>query len=91
MSEKAKREEALEYVQKLRGFYKHLSSFIIVNVILAAFNFIHEPHNLWFYWVTIFWGIGLVSHAFSTFGPGRRMGKAWEDKKVKEYMDRDKK
>ena len=90
MNKESKRQEAIEHVQRLRGFYKHLSSYLIVNVILALFNLIHEPHNLWFYWIAIFWGIGILTHAFSTFGPMSHKGQAWEERKIKEYMDKNK-
>ena len=35
------------------------------------------------------WGIGLASHAFSVFGAYGIWGQKWEEKKIKEYMDRE--
>jgi hypothetical protein len=49
------------------GFYKHLSSFVIVNVILIAINLLTFNGNWWFYWVTVFWGIGLLTHFLRVF------------------------
>ena len=49
------------------GFYRHLYSFIVVNVILLIINVLFSKGDWWFYWVTIFWGIGLVSHFIKTF------------------------
>lgn len=49
------------------GFYKHLYSFIIVNVILFALNAIFSWGDWYFYWITIFWGIGLLGHFMKTF------------------------
>ena len=36
-------------------------------------------------------GIGIVFHAFGVFGMNFILGKNWEDKKIKELMDKDKK
>ena len=49
------------------GFYRHLKSFLIVNVILLLVNAVSSPGYWWFYWITLFWGIGLVGHFLKTF------------------------
>lgn len=53
------------------GFYRHLYSFIGVNIFLFVVNLVTNfyGHNSdwWFYWITIFWGIGLVFHFLRTF------------------------
>jgi len=74
-------------VREIRGFYIHLIIFVIVNVQLFVINIIQEVHYLWFYWVTIFWGIGLVMHASSVFGRVGVFGREWEEKKIKEIME----
>jgi cell division protein FtsW (lipid II flippase) len=81
-----KEQEARQYVQSLKGFYQHLMSYIVINIVLIIINLVVDPHNLWFYWVLIFWGIGVLFQAVRTFGPGRKFDKSWEDKKVKEYL-----
>tara|TARA_R110000868_G_scaffold8205_3_gene42647 strand:- start:239049 stop:239318 length:270 start_codon:yes stop_codon:yes gene_type:complete len=88
MSDDAKLKEAKEHVGKLKHFYQHLISYAVVNVVLIIINLVTSPTQLWFYWVTIFWGIGIAVQAFKTFGPGAKLNKNWEDKKVKEYMDK---
>lgn len=49
------------------AFYKHLYSYIGVNIVLVIVNVFSSPGNWWFYWVTVFWGIGLLFHFFKTF------------------------
>lgn len=51
------------------GFYKHLYSFIGVNIILFVINLftLGKTGEWWFYWVTVFWGIGLVIHFLRVF------------------------
>jgi len=46
-------------------------------------------HYLWFYWVTISWGIGLVMYASSVVGSPRFFGREWEEKKIKDIMESD--
>lgn len=44
-----------------------MSGFAVVNVILIALNLLTSPGELWFYWVTVFWGIGLLGHFIKAF------------------------
>jgi 2TM domain len=37
-----------------------------------------------------FWGIGLAAHGLSVFMPTMILGKDWEDKKIKELMEKEK-
>jgi hypothetical protein len=90
MEQVEKQNRAKKKVQELKGFYSNLFTYLIVNLVLIIVNFITSPNNLWFYWVTIFWGLGIVIHAFSVFGKNKMLGDDWEEKKVKEYMDKDK-
>jgi hypothetical protein len=63
-------------VKKRMEFYQHLVSYLMINLLLwgiAFFNFIGSNSNsiwtlIWPVWVTVFWGIGLVSDYFKTFG-----------------------
>ncbi len=51
---------------------------------------ISSPERLWFYWVLIGWGIGLAIHGLNVFGTDKILGKDWEEKKIKEIMEKDK-
>ncbi len=85
------REEAKKRVEELKDFYKDFYSYIVVNVILIIINLVTSPRDLWFYWVTVFWGIGLILHAFRVFGKNRVLGKDWKERKMKEIMEKDSK
>ena len=37
-----------------------------------------------------FWGIGLLAHWSGVFGKNLIFSKSWEERKIKEYMDKDK-
>jgi hypothetical protein len=81
--------EARGRVRELRGFYSHVLTYIVINAALIVLNLIVSPNDLWFYWVSIFWGIGLIFHAIDVFAiRGRYFGSDWEDRKTKEIMDK---
>ena len=76
-------------VAQLRGFYVHLTTYICVNVFLIILNLLTSPDTLWFYWVTLGWGIGIVAHALQVYGSFTIFGKDWENRKIKKYMDQE--
>ena len=49
-----------------------------------------SPNHLWFWWPMFGWGIGIIFHAFGVFNHKIGLGKDWEDRKIKEFMDKDK-
>ena len=77
-------------VEEVKGFYSHLITYIIVNVFLAIINFFTTPGFWWFLFISFFWGIGLVAHGSSVFLKKGIFSKEWEDKKIKEYMEKEK-
>lgn len=87
---------AQKRIKDIKGFYVHLAVYIFVNIaifILATRGegFIYGLTNISNYSTIFFWGIGLVAHWASVFGPDFIFGKKWEERKIKELMDRDKK
>lgn len=89
-------ERARRRVKALKGFYKHLAVYLIVNAGLLITSYFKgdylqkQPHEFWSFQTfstAVFWGIGLLCHAFNTFGTTLLFGKGWEDRKIKEYMD----
>ena len=54
------REIAERRVESKIKFKRNLYSYIFVNIILAAINIIFTPEYLWFLWVVLFWGIGVL-------------------------------
>lgn len=87
---------AKKRVKAIKGFYVHLTVYIIVNAFLLISRAI--SNNEWeIFWTwssyntVIFWGIGIVFHAFNVFGFDFFFGKDWEERKIKEIMDKEKK
>jgi len=87
MDEKARYQKAKERVEEIKGFYIHLITYILVNAVLVVVNLLTSPEYYWFIWPLMGWGVGLVIHAISVFGG--LLGKSWEERKIKEIMDKD--
>jgi hypothetical protein len=43
---------------------------------------------IWFYWPLLGWGIGLAAHGLSVFGLEGFWGPDWEERKIKEMIDK---
>jgi len=85
-------EKARKRVKEIKGFYFNLITYLVVNLVLLIINLVTRPHHLWFYWVAIFWGIGILFNAANVFlRKGRFMGSEWEEKKIKKMIDRENK
>ncbi len=85
-----KYEEAKTRVKELKEFYSHLLTYAGVNILLIIINLVTSPENLWFFWVSIFWGISIVFHGLKIFiFKGKFLGKQWEEQKIKEIMEKE--
>lgn len=87
---------AKKRVERISGFYKHLTIYVIINIFLLVVRYFKENHiydNFW-EWETLnvvfFWGIGLGVHFINVFGFNFILGKDWEEHKIKELMNKDK-
>ncbi|WP_392419482.1 2TM domain-containing protein [Capnocytophaga canis] len=78
-------------VKKLKKFYHHLATYVVVNAFLVGLNLYQTPNNLWCLWVIFGWGLGLVLNAVSVFLPNLFFSKQWEERKIKELMEKEEK
>jgi hypothetical protein len=93
--EKIRYEQAIKKVKKIKSFYTHAAVYVVINIMIIIVNIQNlNAQESYFQWenfsTAIFWGIGLLAHGTSTFGPNLFLGKNWEEKKIKEYMDLEK-
>lgn len=88
-TKETKYEKAKERVEAIKDFYIHLIAYVVVNLILFSINMIVTPDSLWFFWPLIGWGIGLSIHALSVFGFVPRFDTDWEERKIRELMEKD--
>jgi len=89
MEDIEKYKAAQRRVNEIKEFYFHLILYIVVNLILVIYNLASTPDILWFIWPMAGWGLGILSHACSVFFNGRRFGKKWEERKIKELIEKD--
>lgn len=93
--EDAKYYEALKRVKRIKGFYTHALVYLVVNLMIVVVNIQNlgegESYFQWQNFITaFFWGIGLLAHGLSVFLPGMILGKDWEERKIKELMNKEK-
>jgi len=84
-------------VQKLKKFYSHLVTYLVINVFISFIRIFEDVNNgslltdalldsnnysIWFYW-----GIGLALHALSVFGIPMLISKDWEQRKIRQFME----
>jgi len=88
--ENSKYVRAVERVEKLKEFYQNLASYCIVNPFLIFINLTFSPGFHWFWFPIFGWGIGLAFHFLEVNNYSIFLGKNWEDRKIKEIMEKDK-
>lgn len=85
-----KYERAKRRVAALKKLYSEIINYTIFIAILGGINYyINDWRNMWFLWPAFFWGIGLAFRAYKVFAVDSFFGKKWEERKIKEYIDKD--
>lgn len=80
--------KAKEKVGNIKGFYGNLMAYTIVITLLALLNY-YTTSFPWVIFPAVGWGLGVIAHGFSAFGYLPFLGKDWEERKIKEYMNSD--
>ena len=96
-NEKEKFERAKKRVAEIKGFYTHLTVYIVVNILLLLLasgifrdNFAGIRIPGWTHFTTpFFWGIGVLFHGLFVFQFKSGFFKRWEERKIREFMEKD--
>lgn len=83
---------AQKRLKELKGFYWHAFWYVVVNIFIFITIASNSNWNIWNFGTfstPIFWGIGLGFHALSVFGRNLFFSKSWEDRKIKEFMEKE--
>lgn len=93
---------AKKKVERIKGFYRHLVVYLCINMIITSVHAVHALRDglsfidaIWnlqtfFNWAP--WGIGLLIHGIVVLdAPSLFMGKNWEDRKIRELLEKDRK
>ncbi len=100
MSDEEIRSLAVQRVRRKRGFFSHLTVYLVVNAFLW-FMWALSASGLaggygwgmrgtvfpWPVFITVFWGMGLVFHCLSVFA----LHSGWEQKEINKEIERLKK
>ncbi len=79
--------EARRRVTKVKGFYKHFTSWLLFSVFFIFMNLASGEREFWAIFPIMGWGIGVAFHAIGVFGvPG--LGKDWEERLVEREIER---
>lgn len=90
LSEEEKKAQIVKRVRRMRDFYTTLITFFFVNLLLLAINLLSNPHHLWFYWVTVIWGIVIIFQAINVFTIRNPvLGEEWEKQKIEKLLDKE--
>ncbi|MBQ4914772.1 2TM domain-containing protein [Maribacter sp. MMG018] len=93
-----KLERAKKRLKELKGFYWHLTVYILVNTFITISTIVGRMNNgaeitdvldfgsfaIWF-----FWGIGLFFHGMKVFSYNPIFSKEWEERQIQKYIEKD--
>lgn len=95
-TEQERFDRAKKRVNKIKGFYSHVLVYVVINIMIVIIKIQDlEPGESYFqyknFFTLFFWGIGLAIHGLSVFLTDFILGKNWEERKIKKFMEEDRK
>ncbi len=85
-----KYQRASSRVAVLKKFYSRLGSFLLFGLLFLGLNYYtNRLQSPWFLWIVGFWGFSIAIDAFKIFGTDFLFGKNWEERKIKEEMNKE--
>ena len=80
--------KAKHRVAEIKKFYSSLMFYIIFICALGGLNYyLNGWSHPWFLWAAFGCGIGILFHALKVFKWTPFIGKDWEERKMKEFME----
>jgi fatty acid desaturase len=80
---------ARAYVKRLGSFYNLCAVAVLVIALSVVVNYVTSPGRWWAWWVVFGFAVAIAFSALDTFGRRRWFGRDWEERKVRELLDRD--
>ncbi|WP_209403274.1 2TM domain-containing protein [Pseudozobellia sp. WGM2] len=94
-----KKLRARKKVNELKGFYTHLTVYVLVNLFIITVSvvirmnqgesFAESIFNFGSLMTPFFWGLGLAFHAVKVFSFNPLFSKEWEERQIRKFMDED--
>ncbi len=78
----------IDQVRAIKGFYSHLTTYVIVIGLLFIVNFISSSSYIWAWWPAMGWGIGIVIHGLNAFELFNFFGAKWEKRQIEKRLGR---
>lgn len=89
-SQDSKYERAASKVAAIKKFYGKLGGFLLFGLLFLGLNYYTNGlRHPWFLWIVGFWGLGIVIEGFKIFGTDILFGKNWEERKIREEMNKE--
>lgn len=80
--------KAKKRVKDLKNFYTNVMMYVFFICALAGLNYyVNELRNPWFLWAAFGWGIGIFFQAIKVFNWTPLIGRNWEERKMKQFME----
>ena len=76
-------------IDDIKGFYQHLLAYCLIIPFQIFINYKTYWEFKWFWFSVIGWGIGLGFHAYRVFVNKGIFGREWEERKIKELMQKE--
>jgi 3'-phosphoadenosine 5'-phosphosulfate sulfotransferase (PAPS reductase)/FAD synthetase len=97
--QRAKRKRAKKKVEELKGFYIHLTVYVLVNIMISLVIIVAQVSdgesvaeavlNFGVFSTWLFWGIGLFFHGIKVFRYNPIFNRNWEERQIQKYMEQD--
>lgn len=79
-------QEAKKKVGCLKSFYMGLVAYLVFIPLMALVNYWTNPFP-WVIFPAVAWGFGLLMWWVTEFGPNPLLGRSWEARKIKKFME----
>lgn len=83
-------ERAKKRVKAVKGFYIHALVFVLVIILNVALLVYKDKFSIEKFYGFGLWLVGLSVHGLSVFLPNFVLGKDWEERKIREIMEKNK-
>ncbi len=81
---------ALRKAKEIRNFYIAVLVYCIVIPSIIVVNYVFSPEYIWWWYSASGMLLGLLIHGIIVFGKFPFLTREWEEKKVRELMDKEK-
>jgi uncharacterized membrane-anchored protein YitT (DUF2179 family) len=87
--------EAERKVKKIKKLYVFIFIYFAVNIFILYLNYkeLKPNETIWqlkYFSLPFFWGLGVIFYAMRVFIPNFMLGNNWEERKIKELMEKEK-